>query len=431
MTFRFRHGVSLRATIAVVAALLAGAGCTPGERGKTEIRFWAFGSEGENVRRLLPAFEQRHPDISVAVQVIPWTAAHEKLLTAFAGRSTPDICQLGNTWIPEFVVLGAIEPLDPWLATTGTIRKESYFEGIWNTNIVDSAVYGIPWYVDTRVVYYRMDIFTAAGYREFPKTWDEWEEASRKIVALSPGKESYGIFMPTNEWAPTVIFGLQAGSRLLRDRDCYGDFSGPEFTRAFTFTIGLFHQRLALGSITRVNNLYQAISEGYVASYITGPWNIGEFRRRLPARLQGSWMTAPLPGPDSTHPGVSLAGGSSLVMFTGSRHKEAVWKLIEFLSEQEQQLDFYRITGDLPARREAWEDTTLTANPYARAFYVQLNHVVATPKIPQWEQIAMKVQDYAEVASRGTLSVPDALKALDRDVDRILEKRRWVLHVGE
>jgi multiple sugar transport system substrate-binding protein len=118
-------------------------------------------------------------------------------------------------------------------------------------------------------------------------------------------------------------------------------------------------------------------------------------------------------------------------MFTGSRHKEAVWKLIEFLSEQEQHLDFYRITGDLPARREAWEDTTLTANPYARAFYVQLNHVVATPKIPQWEQIAMKVQDYAEVASRGTLSVPDALKALDRDVDRILEKRRWVLHVGE
>jgi multiple sugar transport system substrate-binding protein len=40
----------------------------------------------------------------------------------------------------------------------------------------------------------------------------------------------------------------------------------------------------------------------------------------------------------------------------------------------------------------------------------------------------MKVQDYAELAARGKLSVEESLAALDRDVDRILEKRRWMLH---
>ena len=52
------------------------------------------------------------------VQQIPWTAAHEKLLTAFAGDATPDVCQLGNTWIPEFAALDALEPLDDRVATS-------------------------------------------------------------------------------------------------------------------------------------------------------------------------------------------------------------------------------------------------------------------------------------------------------------------------
>jgi multiple sugar transport system substrate-binding protein len=138
-------------------------------------------------------------------------------------------------------------------------------------------------------------------------------------------------------------------------------------------------------------------------------------------------MTAPLPGPDENHPGVSLAGGSSLVLFRSSPRKAEAWKFIEYLSRAEQQVEFYGITGDLPAVKEAWSDTVLSRNKYVEAFYKQLEHVVPTPKIPEWEQIAMKVQEYAESASMELMSVEEALSALDRDVDRILEKRRWVL----
>ncbi|NUM77891.1 hypothetical protein HUU40_26310, partial [candidate division KSB1 bacterium] len=60
-------------------------------------------------------------------------------------------------------------------------------------------------------------------------------------------------------------------------------------------------------------------------------------------------------------------------------------------------------------------------------FYEQLEHVVPTPKIPEWEQIAMKVQQYAEVASLQQETVPEVLAALDREVNLILEKRRWML----
>jgi multiple sugar transport system substrate-binding protein len=101
-------------------------------------------------------------------------------------------------------------------------------------------------------------------------------------------------------------------------------------------------------------------------------------------------------------------------------------KLIEYLSAPAQQRRFYQLTGDLPARKEAWQDSSLQ-DVYVRAFFQQLNHVKPTPPVPEWEQIALKIQQYAEAAARQTMSVEAALAGLDKEVDMILEKRRWML----
>ena len=401
--------------------------CHSSHDSKSVIKLWAMGAEGEHVQKLMPAFEQRHPDIRVRIQSIPWTAAHEKLLTAYAGNSLPDLCQLGNTWIPEFALLNALEDLGAWISRSTVVKADNYFPGIWETNVIDSTVFGIPWYVDTRLIFYRIDILRSAGYEHPPRTWDEWYDVSAKIKQRVSGQEKYAILLPTNEWAPFVVAGLQAGSALLKDGNRYGDFSGAAFTTAFEFLMKFYDNRLAPVGITQVTNIYQGMAEGFFAMYISGPWNIGEFQKRMPAALQDKWMTAPMPGPTAAEPGVSLAGGSSLVMFRSSKQKDQTWKLIEYLSEKQQQLEFYQITGDLPAVREAWQDTTLANNKYARAFHLQLEHVVPTPKIPEWEQIAMKVQQYAEVAAVKAMARQETLSRLDREVDTILEKRRWML----
>src|SRR5262249_42700631 len=177
----------------------------------------------------------------------------------------------------------------------------------------------------------------------------------------------------TNEYTPWIVVGLQAGSPLLKDDDTRGAFSDSAYRRAFTFCMGLFRDGLAPSVAgTAIANLYQEFGRGTFAMYITGPWNLGEFARRLPPELQHAWAVAPLPGPDGPQTGLSVAGGSSLVIARESKHKAQAWKLVEFLSRPEQQLRFYRLTGDLPARRETWQDRSLATDPGLRAFGEQL-----------------------------------------------------------
>lgn len=407
--------------------LLAGCGAAGERDGTVTLRFWGMGREGEVVAELMDEFHRENPGIRVRVQQIPWTAAHEKLLTAQVGGATPDVAQLGNTWVPEFAAIDALEPLDGWAARSAEIRPDAFFSGIWETNRVGDTLWGVPWYVDTRVIFYRSDILRAAGYDSVPQSWAGWMEAMRAVKA-HVGPDRYAIFLPTNEWMQPVVLGLQAGSPLLKDGARYGAFSEPEFRRAFDFYLDLYRSGLAppMGHHD-VANAYQEFGRGLFAMWITGPWNMGEFRRRLPEEMQDRWATAPLPGPTGPESGVSHAGGASLVMFRGSRHKQAAWKLIEFLSRPEQQLRFYQLTGSLPARTAAWQTPELAGDEHARAFWVQLQRVEPLPAVPEIESIVSRVIDHAESSIRGRVPAERSLAALDRDVDRILEKRRWML----
>ena len=424
---RTEAGAAATAILSLLALTLSG--CGGGAR-KAHLVFWGLGREGEVVQSLLPDFERANPGVRVEVQQIPFTAAHEKLLTAYVGRSTPDLAQLGNTWVPELVALDALEPLGQRLAGS-SVKPDGFFPGIWATNEIAGEPYGVPWYVDTRLLFYRADLSARAGAERPPRSWREWREAMRRIKAL-PGGEHYAILLPLDEWAQPVILALESGAGILRDGGRFGDFLDPRFRQAFEFYVSLFSERLAppLGT-AQVANLYQQFADGYLASVVTGPWNIGEFRRRLPAALQGVWATAPMPAVEAAdYPGVSLAGGSSLVIFRASRHKDEAFRLIEYLSAPAQQVRFYELTGDLPAHTAAWDAPALVGDPRLRAFREQLLHVRPMPQVPEWERIATAIAEAAERVVLGRQDVGQSLQRLQGDVDAMLARRRFLLARG-
>lgn len=387
--------------------------------------FWAMGREGEAVAQLIPAFEREHPDIHVDVQELPWKAAHQKLLTAIAGDTTPDLAQLGNTWIAELQALDALEPLQARVDRSTAVQPADYFAGIWATNRIDGQLYGIPWYVDTRLLFYRKDLLKAAGFDAPPHDWAEW---SRQMAALQAhaSPDHYAILLPTNEFEQLLSLALQQGDPPLRDGDRYGNFESAGFKRALAFYAGIFKRHEApLLANTEVPNPWTEVGRGVYAFYFSGPWNIGEFRHRLPPSQQGMWATTPLPGPDGV--GAGIASGSSLVIFRQSRHQAQAWLLIEYLSRPQVQQQFYGLLGDMPPRRSAWQGGALRSDPAVQAFRQQLERVRPTPPVPEWERIVTEMQLVAAQAAHGELTVDQAAAEIDRRADAILEKRRWTL----
>ena len=407
------------------------------------LRFWAMGREGVVVGALLEDFQHQHPNIRVRVEQLPWTAAHEKLLTAFAGNATPDLAQLGNSWVPEFAALGALQPLQAWVDANpaldapngvgGDRFKGDWFEGIWQTNVVDGVLLGLPWYVDTRLLFYRRDLFARAGITSMPRTWAGFVQA---LDALQASGIAHPLLLPLNEFEPLLALALQQDEPLLRDGNRWGNFRSAGFQRA----LGFFLDRYSNGHApaltnNQISNLWQEFGRGTFAAYISGPWNIGELDRRLGLARRVDWATAPLPAPglagDKNGVGASTAGGSSLVVFRRSARQADALTLLAWLAQPDVQLRFHALTGNLPPRRSTWalprSGGPLLQDDKSAAFAAQLEHVKPAPAVPEWERIAQEMQQLAQRAVFERQSPLTMATALDARVDAFLEKRRWML----
>ena len=406
------------------AAGLAGSlsGCARPTDGIIRLTFWAMGNEATNVPQILPEFERRNPGIKVKVQALPWTAAHSKLLTAYAGSSLPDLSQVGNTWVSEMAAIGAISPLPAAAADLLTDQ----FPAVLETNRIGGRPVATPWYVDTRLLYYRADLMERAGYDAVPQTWAGWKAAMHAVKRVA-GAGNFAILLPVNEFEQLLTFGLQGQDALLRDRDTRGNFSAPSFVEALAFYKSLFDEELApVASAAQISNVWTEFERGYFSFYFSGPWTIGEFKDRLKPTTR--WMTSGVPGP--TGPGASAPGGSSLVVYRSSPHQDAAWKLVRYLSEPGVQATFNGITGNLPARESAWAAPAVAEDPYIAAFKGQLSRAEAVPKVPEWERIVTEMQIVAERMVRGEFTPKTAAAEIDRRADRLLEKRRWMIEQG-
>ena len=308
-----------------------------------------------------------------------------------------------------------------------------WFKGIWQTNVVDGVLLGLPWYVDTRLLFYRRDLFARAGIASMPRTWAGFVQA---LSALQASGIKHPLLLPLNEFEPLLALALQQDEPLLRDGNRWGNFRSAGFQRALGFFLDRYRSGHAPAlTNNQISNLWQEFGRGTFAAYISGPWNIGELDRRLGLARRADWATAPLPAPGLAGAkdgvGTSTAGGSSLVVFRRSGRQADALTLLAWLAQPAVQLRFHALTGNLPPRRSTWalprDGGPLLHDDKSGAFAAQLEHVKPAPAVPEWERIAQEMQQLAQRAVYARQSPLTMATALDARVDVFLEKRRWML----
>ncbi|SDO73436.1 sugar ABC transporter substrate-binding protein [Halobacillus aidingensis] len=402
--------------IAVVLTSLTLTGCSDSSSSGGDehtVTVWAMGEEGKKLKEFSKDFEEKNEGLTVDVQAIPWDTAHDKLLTAVASGNGPDVVQLGTTWVPEFAEAGALLDLSEHMEDYPNFAKENYFDGSVTTMEHEDQVVGIPWYADTRVIYYRKDVLKEAGYEEAPKTWDELKDAAKKLA--DRGEGSYGLDIDRNDQITPFIFAWQNGYEAnLEEGDL--NFDSPEFKEAIQYYTSYFEE--GISQKQEGKDIVEAFKDGSKPMFFSGPWMINIINDQAPD-LEGKWATAVMPTKETN---TSSMGGANLSIFESSDNVEGALEFISYMTDVETQLSWLEESNTLPPRTEAWEDPVMQENPMYATFGEQLENTKPGLQTEQFERIAQELLAHIERITVGGADVEKELEEFNQEAQSLIEE---------
>lgn len=374
------------------------------------IDVWAMGAEGEKLPELASEFEAAHDGVTVNVTAIPWESAHDKFVTSIAAGTTPDLAMVGTTWMGEFAGLDALDP------APGSIDSAKFFEGAEGTTEVDSTSYGVPWYVETRLVYYRTDIAEKAGYSEVPSDWDGFHQMAADLQ--SKGGSQWGISLQpgqTGSWQTVLPFAWTNGAEVAKD-GAY-TFDTPEMVEAVDYYQSFFTDGIANPSPV-ADELVANFTSGDEPMFISGPWMRSLVEDTGGEGFADKYDVAPIPVPEDGS-SASFVGGSNLAVFKSTDNRDTAWAFVQWLTEPETQVAWYEMTTDLPSVKSAWDDQALSSDPNLAAFGTQLETAQAPPSFPTWEEVVTAFDTAIEKVTKAGLDPAEAMQQVQSKAESI------------
>jgi multiple sugar transport system substrate-binding protein len=413
----------IRVAALLCAAGMALAGCGRSSGGSDEeqaksvaggaatgtITVWAMGTEGEKLSVLAKDFEAANPGTTVKITPIPWDAAHDKIATAIAARQTPDISLIGTTWMGEFAKTDALDP------TPDIIDKNQFFAGAWDTTSVNGTSFGVPWYVETRLIYYRKDLAQRAGVQP-PASWADLTSFAAGMQRKANAK--WGIYLQPGgqgSWQTFLPFAWQQGATVADEGNKQFTLDSPEMAKALNYYDSFFSSGVAPKSLAQ-GQLETGFINGTIGAFISGPWHLGILKDQGGAGFLDKVGLARMPKEKA---GTSFVGGGDMVVFKDSKNRDSAWKFVQYLSKPDTQVKWYQTVSDLPAVKASWDDATLKSDPMLSQFGQQLNDAKSPPTVSTWEQVAGVIDGEVEKTAKGAESGDSAVKAMQQKASQI------------
>ncbi|MEE1798351.1 sugar ABC transporter substrate-binding protein [Streptomyces sp. JV176] len=404
-------GIAVALAFGITACGGSGGGDVAADAKQT-ITVWAMGAEGEKLAEVAEEYTEAHPNVTVKVTPVGWDVAHQKLVSAAAAGTLPDVAQMGGSYLGEFAELGVLEPVD-----TKTFDEKDFFPSGWRQGEVDGQAYGVPWYVDTRVLYYRTDLAEKAGIDKAPATWKELRDlatayqqkaGTRWGLSIQPS----GLDTVQNFYS----FLYSAGGEIVDDKG-EAAIDSPQAVKALKEYGSYFDKGLSNKSVQPGYDVTKDFGNGRVPMFFGGPWHVTLLNEGQP-QIAGKWAVANVPADASS---VSMAGGSSLVISKDSEHKAAATRFITYLTDTKGQADWYKRTKDLPANTSAWTSGDLADDTNLQIFKKQMDTAKSAPSLAEWTEITDKVDQAIAKVTQGKASAEDALKTAQSQIEGLVK----------
>lgn len=422
--------MALALTGAVAAGTLSA--CGGGSSAENTVTLWQFNTDPAVVaawEKAVADFEAANPDIDVVMQTVPWSEQQQKISTAIATNALPDVSMLGNNVVAQYQAQGQLLALDDymtqWASDEGVEDVAAdYWPGDELYYKLDGSWWAAPLTEETRLLYYRKDMFSQVGLdpEKPPATWEELAEAATRLKEVSdvPLAVSMGKDYQTLHVFSSVYLGY--GATML-DGDACG-FDTPQFREALGYYTDLHANGLtSKDAVTYTGDQMMGLFKtGDAAMTINNPSVLAQMRSEGVDFVDEIGIAQIPAGPEGQY---GFLGGWPLVLWKQSKNPDAAAEFIHYMTSPDGAIaELNEVGGNLPGRQSVAGQAPWDAFPYDIEV-AQMPRAVPyqypDPEIPQMGVIEVEtIQNAVTRVATGEMDVDASTVQLCKDIDEAL-----------
>ena len=378
--------------------------------------------EAQQLQPLVNKFNQQHSDIRFQIVEAPSDSNQvEDLYTSsfLLGNSPYDVVYMDIVWTPKFAAAGWLRDLSDRLSAE---EAQKYLEADIAGGMYQDKLYRLPFRSDAGMLYYRQDLLQEAGYKP-PETFSE-------LIAISQDLQQQGLTDWGYVWQGKQYEGLAAmfveilqgnGAFWVDPESLEVGLDRPEAIAAVEFLRETIAKDISPPGVTtyaeeETRLLFQ---NGKAAFLRNWPY---VYSLAADSAIAGKYSIKPMVHAVGKDSGATL-GGWGLGISTSTKHPDAAWQVIEFLSSEASQREFILATGFVPSRVALFNDPEIVAK---YSYYPQLLEVVQSsalrPPMPQYAQASDILQRYLSAAITGKMTPEQAMKTAANETRNLLKR---------
>jgi multiple sugar transport system substrate-binding protein len=367
----------------------------------------------ELMRSVLARFEREH-NIHVNLEVIPWPGAWARMIQIGLYNDGPAVSEIGSSWLSDIVMMNALRPFTA--QEVNQLGGEACFlpaswqsvRAIRDSLNSDAFSWAIPWIGDTRLIYYRKDLFAQAGLKE-RDSFSNHAELETCLKTLQEHGVEIPLTMATSHsrinlhilagwiWSAGADFLTHDGKKAVFDSQ-----PALEGMEKF-FGLARFLQPPARGlDDSQSDDLFL---QGKAAVALSGPWlhNLAEADPDLKQKFS---VAVP--------PGVPFVGGFHLVIWKQTRKDREAFELVKFLAGSQLPEELFPAFS-LPARTDLLSRSQFADHPAYRVMGAAMRAGRSFPVTWMWGMLENRLYEAEQAIWERILSEPGT------DVHAILE----------
>ncbi len=373
---------------------------------------------------IIKAFEEKHPDIKIEPIVSGYADYHTKLMTMIAGNMAPDVMRIDDYYFYDFIKLGAVESLSPFIQRD-KIDLDLYPKMGIEEAIVDGQIYGLPWGTAPLYMLLNLDVFEKSGVALPSLDWTT-KDFERIVRSFNPQKDKvYGFAIDTNYLSSVLPHIWSKGGTLLSEDKSRYTGDSPEASSAIQMLADLYKEGYMPKDTINSGNteaLRRWFSNGTIAMMSGSAQEILAIQKIEGIRFEAWTMPQALNSKNTT-----VFKSNTISISKSSKQKEAAWTFTKFLRGVEGE-DLYVRAKRFPPTLNIPENWAYYLDPNLYPKQIKQNSELIAkeyghtlPLRTGYAAIESKVIPAVQSAMLGTKTAQQAMADIRADITKIIE----------